>query len=329
MTVPGLTFSRHILDESQQHPDLCGPLAPLLAQVVYAAKTLAREIGRAALVGKLGLIGEKNATGDAQKKLDVFSNDVVIDAFVNTELVWALVSEELEGPRCLACESDAQYVLCIDPLDGSSNVDVNGDVGTIFGIYRREGNSGNVESAFLRKGSEQVAAGYVMYGASTMLVYTVGRGVQGFTLDRGLGEFILSHDNITCPPTGKCYSANLSNLPQWSSGIRDYVESLNDPENGRIYSMRYNGALVADFHRCLLEGGIYFYPGDISHAEGKLRLLYECAPLAMLAEQAGGSASDGCRRILDIHARSLHQQSPLAIGSAQDVDEFNRYFQQG
>ena len=327
MSALGTSFSRHILEQAQEHPDLEGPLAPLLTQIGYAAKVLSREISRAALVGKLGLVGEKNATGDTQKVLDIFSNDTVIDAFVNTGLVWAIVSEELDGPRCVSCENDAQYVLCIDPLDGSSNVDVNGDVGTIFGIYRRDDAAGDAETVFLKKGSEQVAAGYVLYGASTVFVYTVGRGAHAFTFDRELGEFLLSHEAIKCPAKGKTYSANLSHLSDWTPGIQAFVEHAAG--GGQSYSLRYNGALVADFHRCLIEGGIYFYPGGSVQPEGKLRLLYECAPLAFIAEQAGGRATDGVQRILDIQAVSIHQRSPFAIGSAEDVSRFERFFQRG
>ena len=324
MSITGTSFNRHLLAELECHDELNSRLASVLTQVAFAAKVLATEIGRAALVGKLGLIGDKNATGDAQKKLDVFTNDVVIEAFLDTKLVFALVSEELEEVKCLACEESAEYILCIDPLDGSSNVDINGDVATIFGIYRRLDGDLPVEQHFYRQGLEQVAAGYVLYGASTMLVYTAGHGVHGFTLDRAIGEFILSHENIRCPKQGKSYSANMARQAQWPEKVRDYIDLLNDPANATRPSLRYNGALAADFHRCLIEGGIYFYPQDDTYKDGKLRLLYECAPLAMIAEQAGARASDGQQRILDLQASQIHQRSPLVIGSHDDVTRFEQ-----
>ncbi|MFO1350490.1 MAG: class 1 fructose-bisphosphatase [Gammaproteobacteria bacterium] len=329
MSTHAITLSRHILEEELRHPEMAGELSRLLMQVGYAAKILAREIGRAALVGQLGLVGDKNASGDAQKKLDVYSNDVVVDAFAETGLVAGLVSEELDEVKTLACASaKASYVLCIDPLDGSSNTDINGAVGTIFGIYRRQsGGCADISQEMLRKGAEQVAAGYVMYGTSTLLVYTCGHGVHGFTLDRELGEFLLSHENIRCPARGKYYSANLGRFYDWPKPIQDYIAYLTarDPASKRPYSLRYVGALVADVHRGLLEGGIYFYPPDADHPNGKLRLLYECAPLAFVVEQAGGRASTGRERILDIQASSIHQRVPLVIGSQEDVALYEKY----
>jgi fructose-1,6-bisphosphatase I len=324
----GTSFSRHILAEVERSPGRAVSLAPLLTQIGYAAKILSREFGRAALVGKLGLVGEKNASGDSQKKLDVFANDTVIAAFLDAGLVSSIVSEELEEARCVSCESDAPYVLCIDPLDGSSNIDVYGDVGTVFGIYPRSELRGDLDSSFLRPGSEQVGAGYILYGASTMLVYTVGRGVHGFTLDRELGEFLLSHKDILCPTRGRTYSANLSRQAGWAPGIQKYVASLAAAREPR-YSLRLNGALIADFHRCLLEGGIHFYPADDLYEDGKLRLLYECAPLAFVAEQAGGRASTGAKDILAVGAETLHQRVPFVVGSSEDVSEFEDFFQRG
>ena len=332
MSTKAITLNQHILEEGQRHPELAGQLSMLLAQIAFAAKILAREIGRAALVGKLGLVGEKNPTGDAQKKLDVFSNETVIEAFGNTGLVTALVSEELDEAVCLVGAKNAKYILCIDPLDGSSNTDINGAVGTIFGIYQRKSNA-CLETAdeFLRKGSEQVAAGYVMYGTSTVLVYTIGHGVYGFTLDRDLGEFLLSHENIHCPVRGPTYSANLARHQDWHSGIQQLLVYLteHDPATDRPYSLRYTGALVADLHRSLLEGGLYFYPADAGHKEGKLRLLYECAPLAFVVEQAGGRASTGTQRVLDIQAESIHQRVPFVIGSAEDVALYESFLSKG
>jgi fructose-1,6-bisphosphatase I len=287
---------------------------------------------RAALVGQLGLVGEKNATGDAQKKLDVFSNTTVVEAFVETGLVAALVSEEMEEVHHVTGESNARYVICIDPLDGSSNTDINNAVGTIFGIYRRVtiGPKSGVEDV-LRQGSEQVAAGYVMYGTSTLLVYSSGHGVDGFTLDHDLGEFLLSHPHIRCPVRGRTYSANLGHANEWEPNIRKLIAHLgeSDPATQRPYQLRYTGALVADVHRSLLEGGFYFYPADAAHAGGKLRLLYECAPLAYVVEQAGGRASTGRERILDVRAEAIHQRLPLVMGSAGDVALYEQFVASG
>jgi fructose-1,6-bisphosphatase I len=218
----------------------------------------------------------------------------------------------------------------MDPLDGSSNTDINGSVGTIFGVYRRTGDP-DIAAEFRRRGAEQVFAGYIMYSTSTLLVYTMGHGVYGFTLDRDLGEFLLSHDNIQCPTRGKAYSSNVAHLPEWSPNIQRYIAYLNehDPATHRPYSLRYTGALVADLHRCLVEGGLYFYPPDPGHRQGKLRLLYECAPLAFIVENAGGAATNGVQRILDVQGDSIHQRSPLAIGSKEDVELYDRFFIDG
>lgn len=332
MTAVATTLSKHILEETQKRPEFTRELSTLLTQIAFAAKILSREISRAALMGKLGLVGEKNPTGDAQKKLDLLSNEIVIDVFANSGLVAAIVSEELEEVKCIECETDAQHVLCVDPLDGSSNTDVNATVGTIFGIYRRKsGARQETAEDFLRKGSNQVAAGYVMYGTSTVLVYTIGHSVYGFTLDHDLGEFILSHDNIRCPVRGQTYSANLARYHEWHPNIQKFINYLaeRDPATHRPYSLRYTGALVADLHRCLIEGGLYFYPADAEHRDGKLRLLYECAPLAFVVEQAGGRASTGMQRTLEIQAESIHQRVPLVIGSAEDVTLYEKFLSDG
>ena len=305
-------------------------LSILLGQIGYTAKIMAREISRAALVGQLGLVGERNATGDAQKKLDVFSNQTVIEAFSDTGLVAALVSEELEEPQFLDCRNSTPYILCIDPLDGSSNVDSAGALGTIFGVYQRVTQEGccNVEADLLQRGSEMVAAGYVLYGTSTVLVFTCGCGVDCFTLDTSLGEFLLSQADIRCPADGKYYSANLSYAQDWLPQIQTFVQSLNHGQPDKSpASLRYSGALVADVHRSLVEGGIYFYPPTQHQLDGKLRLLYECAPLSFVMEQAGGKATTGTQRILDIQATSLHQRSPLVIGSATSVTLYEQFLQ--
>jgi fructose-1,6-bisphosphatase I len=329
MSVRAKTLDRHIREEEREHPGATGELSILLEQLAYAAKILSREMRRAALVGQLGLVGDTNATGDAQKKLDLFGNKTVVDAFVGTGLVAAIVSEELEETQHAASGSHACYVLCIDPLDGSSNTDINGIVGTIFGIYRRVTSDPRASlEDVLRQGSEQVAAGYVMYGPSTLLVYTSGRGVNGFTLDHDIGEFLLSHPDIRCPARGRTYSVNLGHLQEWHPGIRKLIRHLGeaDAATHRPYSLRYTGALVADVHRCLIEGGFYCYPADAAHPNGKLRLLYECAPLAFVVEHAGGRASTGTERILDLQAHSIHQRVPFVIGSPEDVSLYERFY---
>jgi fructose-1,6-bisphosphatase I len=329
MSTQAITLSRHLWQQQQ----LCNTpieLSILLEQISYTAKIMSREISRAALVGQLGLVGEKNATGDAQKKLDVFSNETVIEAFSDTGLVAALVSEELDEPKYLDCRNSTPYILCIDPLDGSSNADSAGALGTIFGVYRRVTQDGccDLEHDLLRRGSEMVAAGYILYGTSTVLVYTCGCGVDCFTLDTSLGEFLLSQADIRCPTEGKYYSANLSYIQGWSPQIQTLIQFLNREEADRSpYSLRYSGALVADVHRLLVEGGIYFYPPTKHQPDGKLRLLYECAPLAFVLEQAGGKASTGTHRTLDIQATSIHQRSPLVIGSAGSVDLYEQFLQ--
>lgn len=325
----GMTLSRHILEQGESYPEARGELSIILTQIAFVAKILGHELRRAALVGKLGLIGSRNLTGDAQKKLDIFANDTFLQAFGQSDLVAAMVSEELDEPKVISCGDNARYILCTDPLDGSSNTDVNGSLGTIFGIYRRTrtGHCADMDE-ILRKGSEMVAAGYVFYGTSTLLVFSCGHGVNGFTLDQNVGEFILSHENVGCPQRGNSFSANVGRIGEWSPGVRAFVEHLTsrDTNAGKPYSLRYSGALVADVHRSLSEGGLYFYPSDEGHESGKLRLLYECAPLAYVVERAGGRASTGAERILDLIPESIHQRVPLVIGSAADVALYERFF---
>lgn len=324
----GMTLNRHILQQETKHPEMRGELSLLLSQMGFVAKILAREMRRAALVGQLGLVGERNPTGDAQKKLDVFANETVVEAFTEIGLMAAIASEELDQVKHISCGNDARYILCADPLDGSSNTDINGTLGTIFGFYRRPttGTCATLQEV-LRKGTEMLAAGYVLYSASTMLVYSCGRGTNGFTLDHDLGEFLLSHENIRCPRRGNSFSANLARCGEWPRNVQMFSEYLtaSDSATGRPYSLRYTGALVTDLHRSLLEGGLYFYPPDQNHKQGKLRLVYECAPLAYLVEQAGGRASSGTQRILDLQPESIHQRVPLAIGSAEDVALYERF----
>ncbi len=326
MSHEAITLSHHLLRELRRagrHPEL----SILLDQAAFAGKTLARELSRAALVGRLGLVGERNASGDAQKKLDVFSNQVMIDAFSDVGLIAAIVSEELEEIREIECTEAAAYILCTDPLDGSSNTDTNAPVGTIFGFYRRSATGPCRALQELQSGLEMAAAGYILFGPSTMLVYTRGQGVHGFTLDVGVGEFLLSNESIRCPDRGALVAADLGRYREWEDPVRRFADARvrADATGTQRASVRLTGAFVADLHRVLIEGGIYFYPPNADHPQGKLRLLYECAPLALVAEQAGGRASTGRQRILDLRPESPHQQVPLAIGSHENVAEYERF----
>jgi fructose-1,6-bisphosphatase I len=332
MSTHAMTLARHVIEGQRQHPTAVGELSTLLMQLSFVGKIFSREMRRAALVGMLGLTGERNVQGEATKRLDVFGNETVVEAFAYTGLVAAIVSEEEDVAHHLSGGPEAKYILCVDPLDGSSNSDINGAVGTIFGIYRRVTEDEHESNAdLLRKGREQVAAGYVLYGPSTVFVYTTGNGVNGFTLDHDIGEFLLSHPDIQCPQRGHYYSANLGNAPDWHLNVQKYLNYLteHDKATNRPYSLRYTGALVADLHRTLLEGGIYVYPADSKHEHGKLRLLYECAPLAFVVEQAGGCASTGAQRILDVEADSIHQRVPFAIGSAGDMAVYEKFVRDG
>jgi fructose-1,6-bisphosphatase I len=332
MNIPVVSLTRYLLDHEGNNPALGTEFCHLMDQLAFAAKIMAREITRAPLELESGPAGERNASGDVQKALDVFTNNTMAAAFAGTGLVAEIISEEMEVPQTVPGGADAKFILCTDPLDGSANVDANGAVGMIFAVYRRrEDWLRDSLQQVLPQGSEQVAAGYVMYGPSTLLVYTSCAGVNGFTLDPDLGEFLLSHAELHCPKRGNYLSANLAHLPHWHRNIQRYVEYLtsnNSPE-GRRRSLRYTGAFVADLHRILVSGGIFFYPGDREHPTGKLRLLYECAPLALLIEHAGGAASDGVCRILDIEAREIHQRTPIAIGSAEEVASFEIFLKQG
>jgi fructose-1,6-bisphosphatase I len=324
----GIPLSQHLRMVERSSPGQTEELLPLILQMAYAAKVLSREINRAALVGQLGLVGERNVTGDAQTKLDVFGNDCVVDAFSRSTHLAGLVSEEMPGVMRVSSGQQAKYICCVDPVDGSSNIDINNAIGTIFGFYRlRQNHSSDLEAELLRPDTRLVCGGYVMYGTSTMLVYSQGLGVYGFTLDRGIGEFILSNDVIHCPEKGHQYSANVGRRDDWPEAINRYIDYVNarDRATGRPYSMRYSGAMVADIHRILCKGGLFFYPPDAAHPDGKLRLLYECAPLGFIVEQAGGLAATGVDRVLELSPTHIHQQVPLVIGSRDEVRLFQRF----
>ena len=323
------TVQQHILDEERMHPEATGDFTALMTSLTLAAKIISREVNMAGLVKILGGTGETNLHGDSVQKLDIFAQETICRAMSHNGHLCAMASEESEDIIPLPAGSKkGKYVLMFDPLDGSSNIDVNASIGTIFSIHRKvstNGEDGSLEDC-LQKGSTQIAAGYFIYGSSTMMVYTTGNGVHGFTLDPSLGEFLLSHENIRTPARGKIYSINEGNMHSWDTGTRRYIEFVKEDrkDRGHPYSLRYIGSLVADFHRNLLKGGIFLYPGP----KGKLRLLYEASPLAMVVEQAGGAATTGAQRILDVQPTSLHQKVPLIIGTREDVEEYTQFYKE-
>ena len=319
----GTTLDRFIFETTGEHADATGQFATLLKQVALAARLVSSRVNRAGLAGMLGATGEMNVQGEFVQKLDIYANETFKRALEHPGVCAAILSEEDEEVT-LTPERfhSGRYIFCMDPLDGSSNIDVNATIGTIFGVFRRqsdEGGRATIEDA-LQPGTELVGAGYVIYGSGTLLVLaTEDSGVNGFTLDPSVGEYYLSHPNIRLGEQSKMYSINEAYSAQWSDGLRSYIQSLKAPERGS--SMRYIGSLVADFHRNLLKGGVFLYPGTTKSPEGKLRLIYEAFPLAFICELAGGSASDGKGRILDRRPGSLHERTPLIIGNRLNVAE--------
>ncbi|HJR76511.1 MAG TPA: class 1 fructose-bisphosphatase [Nitrospiraceae bacterium] len=320
-----VTLSRFIIEGQAGHREATGEFSLLLTQIGLVGKLIARDLRRAGLLNILGTTGETNVQGETVKKLDQIANDTFVRTFEHSGLVSMLASEEMEKPLSLSQHwPKAKYLLLFDPLDGSSNTDVNMPLGAVFSVLKHEGiGPPPAEASLLRKGTEQVAAGYLLYGASTMLVFTVGHGLHGFTLEPSIGEYLLSHERMRIPARGAVYAVNEGNYHKWPAGTQQYVDRLKkmDKKAGRPYSGRYSGCLVADVHRMLLSGGIYLYPGETNKPEGKIRLLYEANPLALVVEQAGGKASTGTTRILDVQPDSLHQRVPLLIGSPEDVEE--------
>ena len=318
-----VTIDRFIVEQERLHPEATGELSGILYDLALAAKMISSKVRRAGLVDILGSAEAQNVQGEMQQKLDVFANETIIKALDHGGRLCAMASEEVpdiipipDGFRC------GKYCLMFDPLDGSSNIDVNVPVGTIFSVVRKitRGARGDMED-MLQPGRRQVAAGYVIYGSSTMLVYTTGQGVHGFTLDPSIGEFLLSHPNIRIPDPGRYLSVNDSYEQYWDEPVKALMRRYRGLDGERkAMSVRYVGSLVADFHRNLLGGGIFCYPANAKSPQGKLRLLYEANPLAFVVEQAGGAATDGVRRILDIHPTDLHQRIPLYVGSKSDVD---------
>ncbi len=325
------TLGEFIVEKQHEFPHATGELTALLSAIKLGAKIIHRDINTAGLVDILGTSGVSNIQGEVQMKLDLFANEKLKAALKARGQVAGIASEEedeiviFDGGR----SSSGKYVVLMDPLDGSSNIDVNVSVGTIFSIYRRISPIGTpiTEADFLQPGTEQVAAGYVVYGSSTMLVYTTGCGVHAFTYDPSIGVFCLSHESVRFPATGNMYSINEGNYIKFPLGVKKYIKYCQemDETTHRPYTSRYIGSLVADFHRNLLKGGIYLYPSTATHPQGKLRLLYECNPMAFLAEQAGGKASDGKNRILDLTPEKLHQRSPFFVGTESMVNDAERF----
>nr|BCX01859.1 MAG: fructose-1,6-bisphosphatase class 1 2 [Bacteroidota bacterium] len=327
-----ITLEQFIIERQAEFPYATGELSRLLRDIGLAAKIINREVNKAGLVDILGITGEQNIHGEDVRKLDVFANRELIRALSRGGECCVIASEE-EKDILFVPGSTGKYIVLIDPLDGSSNIDANVTIGTIFSVYRRRSQEDSPEALrrdVLQPGNRQVAAGYVVYGSSTMLVYTTGHGVNGFTLDPSIGEFLLSHPSIQIPKRGKIYSINQGYFRFWEAGMQRYIEYLQeeDKSTGRPYSLRYVGTLVADVHRTLLYGGIFLYPASRKDPRGKLRLMYEANPMAFIIEQAGGRATDGRRRILDIEPESLHERTPLILGSEADVLEVERFLQE-
>ena len=311
------TLTKHIMEEERRFPDASGSLTSCLASIQLACKTISSAVTRAGMRNLAGVAGSVNVQGEDQKKLDILSNDIFINSLRWSGQAAAMVSEENED--ILPGDADGNYVLVFDPLDGSSNIEASVSVGTIFGVYKKTDDP-SPEAWALQPGHAMAAAGYCMYGSSTVLVLSTGNGVNGFTLDPEIGEFILTHKNIRIPEKGNVYSINEGNASFWSKGITEYVASKKFPADGaKPYSLRYIGSMVADVHRTLLYGGIFLYPGDSKSPKGKLRILYEGFPMSFICEQAGGKAIWEGGRVLDVKPTSIHERCPIVLGSAQDV----------
>ena len=324
------TLGEFIIEHQSSFKYSSGELSRLINSIRLAAKVVNYEVNKAGLVDILGTAGDINVQGESQQKLDVYANDKFIQMLTNRNIVCGIASEEEDN--FIAINSNDKnhqnkYIVLIDPLDGSSNIDVNVSVGTIFSVYRRVTDVGTAVTLddFLQKGSEQVAAGYIIYGTSTMLVYTTGDGVNGFTLNPAIGTFYLSHPNMQFPINGRIYSVNEGNYIHFPQGIKDYIKYCQMEEGYRPYTSRYIGSLVSDFHRNMIKGGIYLYPKSSKNSAGKLRLLYECNHMAFLAEQANGKATNGVQRILDIQPTELHQRVPFICGSTNMVEDVEAF----
>ncbi len=326
------TLGEFIINNQHDFKYSSGELSRLINSIRLAAKIVNHEVNKAGLVDILGAVGETNIQGEDQQKLDVYANEVFKSALVKREIVCGIASEEEEDFITVHGKyhaHDNKYIVLIDPLDGSSNIDVNVSVGTIFSVYRRVTPLGMPvrKEDFLQKGDEQVAAGYIVYGTSTMLVYTTGNGVNGFTLNPAIGSFYLSHPNMKFPEMGTIFSINQGNYAHFPQGVKDYIKYCQEEKEDRPYTYRYIGSMVSDFHRNMIKGGIYIYPTSSKAPNGKLRLLYECNPMAFLTEQAGGKATDGYKRIMDIEPRKLHERAPIFCGSKKMVEKAEMFMQ--
>lgn len=325
-----LTLGEFIIENQKHYKSTSGEFNRLISSIKLAAKVVNYKVNKAGLVDILGDFGDTNVQGEDQQKLDVYANEVFMQTLINREIVCGIASEEEDDYVTIKGKhktNENKYIVLMDPLDGSSNIDVNVSVGTIFSIYRRVTPIGTpVEKGdFLQRGNQQVAAGYVIYGTSTMLVLTSGHGVNGFTLNPAIGSFYLSHPNMNYPEIGKIYSINEGNYIHFPQGVKDYLKYCQEEKENRPYTSRYIGSLVSDFHRNMIKGGIYLYPTTTKNPKGKLRLLYECNPIAFLAEQANGKASDGFVRILDIKPTELHQRVPFFCGSKAMVEKAEEF----
>lgn len=332
MATQNQTLGEFIIENQSEFQYSSGELSRLINSIRLAAKVVNHEVNKAGLVDILGAAGETNIQGEDQQKLDVYANEVFIKTLTNREIVCGIASEEEDDFITIKGrneKNDNKYVVLMDPLDGSSNIDVNVSVGTIFSIYRRVTPSGTPVTIedFLQPGNKQVAAGYIVYGTSTMIVYSTGHGVNGFTLNPAIGTYYLSHPNMRFPETGSIYSVNEGNYIQFPQGVKNYIKYCQEEEGDRPYTSRYIGSLVSDFHRNMIKGGIYIYPNTSKNPEGKLRLLYECNPMAYIAEQAGGKASNGFMSILDIVPTELHQRAPFFCGSKRMVEKAEEFMQ--
>ena len=324
------TLGEFIIENQEAFPYSSGELSRLINSIRLAAKVVNHEVNKAGLVDITGAAGETNVQGEEQQKLDVYANEKFIQTLTNREIVCGIASEENDDFITIQGQNkdhQNKYVLLMDPLDGSSNIDVNVSVGTIFSVYRRVTPIGTpvTKEDFLQPGNKQVAAGYVVYGTSTMLVYTTGHGVNGFTLNPAIGTYYLSHPNMQFSETGRIYSINEGNYNHFPQGVKDYIKYCQAEEGDRPYTSRYIGSLVSDIHRNMIKGGIYIYPKSSKSSNGKLRLLYECNPMAFIAEQAGGKASDGFQRIMDIKPTELHQRVPFFCGSKKMVEKAEEF----
>ncbi|MDL2256743.1 class 1 fructose-bisphosphatase [Bacteroidales bacterium OttesenSCG-928-I14] len=324
------TLEEYIIEKQYEYNHSTGELSRLLNSILLAARIVSSQINKAGLVKITGSVGAINTQGEDQKKLDVYANEVFKQTIINREIACGIASEEDDNfitIEDLNEENRNKYVVLMDPLDGSSNIDVNVSVGTIFSIYKRISPIGSPVTLedFLQPGTEQIAAGYILYGTSTMLVFTTGNGVNGFTLNPAIGSFFLSHPNMKCSENGNIYSINEGNYVHFPQGVKNFIKYCQEEKDDRPYSSRYIGSLVSDFHRNLMKGGIYLYPPTSKNPSGKLRLLYECNPMAFIIEQAGGVATDGSKRILEVKPSELHQRIPFYCGSKNMVEKVSEF----